>query len=67
MPSILTPSAQSARPNVHVVPSANRTILPSIPVAKAAPGVRVRLTAAVLSTIDYEPVVRVLPLLSAGR
>ena len=66
MPSTLTQSAQSARSSAHAVTTANRTLSPNTKLTNAAPGeharVRVRLAAAVLSAVDYEPVVRVLPL-----
>lgn len=68
MPSTLTHSAQSARASAHAVTTANRTLLPNTKLKNAAPGehVRVRLAAAVLSAVDYEPMVRVLPLPQAG-
>ena len=70
MPSTLTQSAQSARSSAHVVTKANRTLLPSTKLTSAAPGeharVRVRLAAAVLSAVNYEPMVRVLPLPQTG-
>jgi hypothetical protein len=60
MPSNSTTSTHSPRPNVHVVTPPGRAILPNPKTATTSAGVRVRLAAAVLSTIDYEPVVRVL-------